>query len=416
VLLIRRLVAPLVIAGAVAALAVGPLSLSTSAQSAPVFGYAATASADGVRIVVEARGYILVDRFVDLGAPAAQAALDASGASQGFAAAPDPGELVAVAPGLVATLVPIPLPLPQYPLIASSAFPTTPSSKLSTGPYVLEATSTERSSHARAEVGGTAEDSVIAATRAVADVALDDELGRLTTSAAAVTDGVDLLGGVVRIGRVESRASMTQTAGDKAPTIESGFSVTGATILGLGLAVTDKGLTIAGQSVPLGLGDSLTGILSDLNLGIRVLPEVRTADSASSAGLEITQRVDLPNAPEPATVSIILGRASVSLTPPQTDPTGGGDDEVGAPPVDDGLAPTPDALDGTLPDLGGPVSPPAPPGFPSGPSVPEIAPDVEPIANRAVAGFYLVFVLAAAVSIGGGQLLRLLSVRWAWTR
>ncbi len=409
---------------AAATAGVGGRAPVASAQGTPVFGYAATAAAEGVRVIVEARGYVLVDRFVDLGAPAAQAVLDASGSSLGFAAAPDPGELVQVAPGLLGALIPVPIAAPPYPLIARSTYPASPASELSTGPYVLEASSDAERSHARAELGGSAGDTAAAATRAIADVSLDGDLGRVTATASAVTEAVDLLGGLLRLGRVESSATIFQAPGDEAPTTDARFEVTGATLLGLGVSITDDGIVLAGQTTPLGLGDTLGDLLAGNGLDVRVLPAVVTDDRVQSAALEIRQQVELPNAPEPATVSIVLGRATASLSPPQTDPppdlggdAGPIDGGAGAPPLAggstssggrfDGVASTSPGGDGTTPTSTG--STPTATGGGG-----EVA--FEPIADRSLSGFYLVLVLAAAVAVGGGQLLRLLSVRWAWTR
>ena len=220
-----------------------------------LFGYSGTAAADGLRASVLADDYILVDRPVDAGAPTAQAQLDSSGTSVGYAALPDPGELVRVAPGLAASLLGG-VAVPAYPLIAASSDPGVPHAELSTVSYRLEATSSATSSEASAATGAALGEPAVGQVKGEASVTLDPDLRKLTSSATASVDVVSVLGGLLRIGRVESRASASQAVGG-ALERSSEFKVEGASILGQSIKINDDGIVLAGQTIPLPLAGSV---------------------------------------------------------------------------------------------------------------------------------------------------------------
>ncbi len=391
-----------------------PPVLGAPAQDAAqdLVGYSGTAAADGLRASVLADDYILVDRPVDAGAPTAQAQLDSSGTSVGYAALPDPGELVRVAPGLAASLLGG-VVVPAYPLIAASSDPGVPHAELSTVSYRLEATSSATSSEASAATGAALGEPAVGQVKGEASVTLDPDLRKLISRATASVDVVSVLGGLLRIGRVESRASASQSVGG-ALERSSEFKVEGASILGQSIKINDDGIVLAGQTTPLPLaGSVLADALKDAGIGLRLLPQVETEDGVVSAGLELTIDQSLPNSATPARITVVLGRTSAFATGPSTEdpdegteelPSDSGSVDVGSP-----LAP----IDPGLPGL--PSIPGADRGSPS-PSAPAPAASIAAIEDTAVVGFYLVLVAGAVMALGSSVLFRLLAVRSPWIR
>ncbi len=137
-------------AAVVALVLVVPLHANSARADGPTGAYTVTARADAFRVGVSATGFI-VSSLTDTSGPTAQARVDSLGTSVGFAAFPYPGDTIATAPGLVASLVlpqlGLPPPnLPPYPLAVSSQYPGQPSQKVDQPALSLIAESTSGSS------------------------------------------------------------------------------------------------------------------------------------------------------------------------------------------------------------------------------------------------------------------------------
>ena len=94
------------------------------AQEAPAL-YAGFASGDGMRINFRVPDFLVVEDFIDAGAPAAEARIDSVEGSKGFASAPYPGQAAIAGPGLFAFATGQQFPA-SYPWYAASADPATP--------------------------------------------------------------------------------------------------------------------------------------------------------------------------------------------------------------------------------------------------------------------------------------------------
>ena len=108
--------------------------------------FSALAAADGVRVTLFQPGVTLTKTLVDLGGPAAQAALNSLGESRAFASFPYPGDTAVAAPGLLRGAGNI--PAPAYPLYVASDNPAVPRQEAGDGPYALRAESTDSASKA----------------------------------------------------------------------------------------------------------------------------------------------------------------------------------------------------------------------------------------------------------------------------
>jgi hypothetical protein len=121
------------------------------------------------------------------------------------------------------------------------------------------------------------------------------------------------LAGVLRIGGVTSEAEVNATLG--APRkLRSNLAVSDVTVAGQTVGVTDKGLVVAGTTVPLPADDRLAQVLRDQDVTVAYVKSERTADAITSAGLRVTTRRAVPGLPEPVQMSYLFGRAHASAT------------------------------------------------------------------------------------------------------
>jgi hypothetical protein len=380
-----------------------------------LYGYAGTATADGVRVVVFADDYLLTDRLVDVGVPTAQAVLDGTQAI-GYAASPDPGDLVLSAPGIVAQATGVSGLVPDYPLVVRSDT-SSPTAQLGADGLQLKADSSPLSSEARATIGGLPGDPAIGRIESHAVSKLDPKLNRMQVEAASTVDGFEAVGGLLRIGRVESHASARQDQGGEVVR-SGGFEVQGISVLGLPVAVNQDGIDLAGNAVPVPIGETVQSLLDASGLGLRMLEPIETPNGIISGGLQITQEVNgLPNAAGPAVVTITLGRSAAFVTGPSDQPPPAAD-VSDQPPTDTGGGPLVDAPVGELPSFGsvdqptssGPVSTPA-----GSPPTAVPAQKIVAIETRGLGGVYLVLIAAAGLVGAAGSLFRRLAVRSPWT-
>jgi hypothetical protein len=413
-----------------AAGAVGVVALAASvrvdAQQAPeaIPAFDASAAADGLRIRLEVPGAPLTARLVDVGAPSVQAAAASLGTSRGYAALPDPGELVQSAPGLAvgllnqgaAGLPPIALPtLPPYPFKVVSDINGEQHPRLGEGVYELAADSVEDRASASATGGlQTGVAGNIATVRATADAGYRDDG---TVVATGTTDLQSLTIGPLSLGRVTSTATATLKDGAVQPT--SSLHISALRIAGIDVAIDDKGLQLASVPVPLPIGSTLAGLLEAAGLDVRFMGAQTFDDAVIAPTLTITTKVDTGIGVEPGTLTITIGGATATLTgPTATDQPGvvdSGSGIDGGSAVDlsggtGGLVPSvgsdlPDLVAGDLPHR---------PTVSSGP-VSSNRNDLEPVGLFDIQSTYLALAGCAAGLYALGQLIRLLGVRWIST-
>jgi hypothetical protein len=220
--------------------------------------------------------------------------------------------------------------------------------------------------------------------------------GVLTVEAEAVLSGVRLVGGLVRIGSIQSRARVTDDAAGER-TADASLEVSGVTVAGLPAQITEDGLVLGSSSSgPLQqqLQTLVNQVLEGLNVRIELLDVEETVDDgegqavASAGGLliEVAVTADgLPMIPGPLGDIDPNGTYVGSVQLGSTAAAGGAATfEIEEPPAPPDL-PTdlggglPFDSGGSLPDTGGAVDLPAPsvdevarPSAPTAPSPPEL--------------------------------------------
>lgn len=422
----RRVIgALLVVAGCLGAAgsAFGPSTVAAAQGLEPGGAYSGTASADGVRVTYNVDGFLVTDRFVDGGAPVAQAAVS-SLESVGFASAPYPGDTALSAPGLAAGATD--MPVPAYPLVASSRYPGQEEAAVEQGVVELSASSSATSSTASGSAGGPADEAAsLGATRATAEVVHDESSGSVTSTASSLAEAFTVAG-VFRIGRVESTATVVD-APDGEPQREVSFDVADVTIAGQTVAVTESGLALPGSTMPLPDASPLLAVLQDQGIEVRYVAAQDTPDGVVAPGVEVRVTHPVPNAPSPGVAVYRFGQVSASATggigtftvgSDVVDQTAGG---TGGDVVAPGVASDGAGVAGPVPaTAAAPRSGAEPTGTAS--AALEATDHVQPTvaatpqwAKTWTMAFYLVIVLSGLVAVSGGQLIRLHGVRMPWT-
>jgi hypothetical protein len=372
-----------------------------------------------VRVRLEVPGAPLTSRLVDVGAPTVQVASTSIGSSRGYAALPDPGELVQSAPGLAVGLIsqgaaglpPIALPtLPSYPLQVVSDINGTQHPRLGEGIYQLAADSVENRATASATGGlQTGVAGTIATVKTSADAGYRADEGAVV--ATATNDIQALTVGPLQIGRVVSTATVTVKDGQVVPSSE--LKISALKIAGIEVAIDDKGLQLASVPVPLPIGDTLATLMKAAGLDVRFMAAQTFDNAVIAPTLTISTTVDTGIGVQPGTLTVTIGGATATLTGPSSGEdlgsidTGTGVDlgsTGGDVPSFDGSAP--------LPDLGSPGSTTG--SQPAG-TVPLGGTDLEPIGLFDIQSTYLALAGCAAGLYALGQLIRLLGVRWIST-
>jgi hypothetical protein len=348
-------------AGVVVLGVVGPVG-SPSARADST--YSGLADARLIAINFTAEPAVVFGQLIDGGASVVQAELSSLGTSTAFASDPYPSQSAVLLPGLIAGLSngQTSQLIPNYPLIASSSNPTQPEQRVEAGPVVLEANSAETSSRGRTANG---------ANTGQADVHYEPLTGQLIARAEAIATDIAISDQLV-INGVRSAATATR-APSGALQLTSDFSV--AT------------LTIAGQRVPLGAGLSgPNGALTTSAAGaamlkaleasgttITYLPQTRTADGITSAGLRIRSvqhpPSQLASGVEEVVAEVTLGQTAASVQ----------NRALPLPPSTSALTPQSSLpTDATPPTLGTTAPPGALPSSPAGGTVTPTASDAVP--------------------------------------
>jgi hypothetical protein len=371
--LIRRM---LVIVGTSWLGAVG-VPLATGAQSSsdgggplPVFN--GSAAADGFRVRITQDGGTLTES----GGPTAQVAVN-SLSSMGYAAFPDPGETVVLAPGLVAGVLaqgpgglpPIHLPFetPAYPLYVASDATTAPDQSMGSGPYEISASSRPESSTARAT--GGFQSSLNGSAALVTSTASVSRTSGGNVVAEGVAEFHSLSIGPLVIGNVKSVATMTLDAfGTVTPS--TALEIAGLRIGGVPVSVREDGVVAGPATHELGLNSFTSGLLKDSGVSVEVVSAQSFPDRVLAPTLKITfpymTPVEVPKVGRVSgTGSLMIGLASASLVgvggvgdvtagggsevSPAVPTAGTYDPEVGSAPVAGAGTPA-FALNGSLPD------------------------------------------------------------------
>jgi hypothetical protein len=301
----RALIARAGVAGAIVAL--GLLARPPAGPAEPAASFEAVASGGLIQTLVRVEPAIVQSDLLDPGAVTAQARLTSLGDSTAFASHPYPGAFPLSLPGLASSAVlQGSASVPEYPFVAASSHPSRPEACVSAGSMALSARSRGD------DTTGEAADGV---NRAAASAAVDRGSGRVTARAEAELVTFDL-GPSLSLTGLRSTATTTRSPGGEVQR-RTEFTVDRLLILGREVRVTPDGLELAGTTVAPGLAgpaSTLNGLMAALATGgttIKVLPPVEIENGATSAGLEISQRVDMKvQGASVVTVTSVLGRSS----------------------------------------------------------------------------------------------------------
>lgn len=390
------------------------------AQTEGSFIYDAVAGSSAVRVGVGIDNFLLISQLVDVGGATAQSMLDAVGNSDAYAAYPYPGEVAASK---------------SPPFIAHSSSPTQPDAKADAwGVYTLVAHSEPEASSATAHGGIKNGDQTAGRSEAASSVAHDADHVSVVAEAHATAEALNF-GEVLRIGRVYSQAQVTAIAGEQ-PEPVSKLEVADMTVAGQRVVLTPAGLSLPGSTVPLDQGSPVLKVLADNDLDVRYLAPELEPGSVVSAGVAITAKRDVPGVGK-AIVTYTLGRSSAAAriegSGGSVDALSGGAGDAGggaglaSSPTDAGYGSAGSSATGGFADVAaGPVgtaSSPSklarPASSPSGSDSVSLgatrAAAAQPVGGSSLVGFYLILVVAGALALGGGQLIRILGVRFAWT-
>ena len=311
--------------GRIAASIVGTATLvaATLGSAAPsgaldaAAGFAASASAQGVRVTFTVPGFAAVEDVIDGGGPVAQAAMDGQGASSS-ADLPYPGDVVLAGPGLFNAVTGMNAP-GAYPFHVAASHPTAPEQSLTDpgGFYRLRATAREDGASGLAAFGpaGEGETTGPGGSEAVATVTRTGET--IVARAETVNRALSLGDGALTIASLRSRSVTTYRPGVDAATTDVETIIDGGVAGGYRFGFGPGGLVVANQAGPLPAADGLRQLnaaLEPAGIALRLIGGTTSAAGGSADSLEITFRYPQPSADIPAgIVRIRLGGASSAV-------------------------------------------------------------------------------------------------------
>jgi hypothetical protein len=383
------------------------------------------ALADGVTVAFNLEGFLPIEDLGGLSSVTSESHFG-SGRSDSLAALPDPGDLILTLPGTLSALLGV-SGLPDYPAAASADTPATPVDDVQLAPDGgvgighLHADASDDASSAYAHLGhqvdtiGLLPSFSIGTIRTTARTA---QLNPTTLEAVATTtvSGVKLLGGLVTIDQVASEVSTTITNGKPKASVNK-VVVTGATIAGTAVGITDQGIVGLGSPVALApIIDSLVAPLVAQGIKIRTTPSDTTVGerTATATGGALTIEVPLSVEGYPGIFDLTIGRtlAELEVSGPADDGTGaagGGAVDLGA---DAGssvdLPGLGGSLDGDLPGL--PSSPVVTPGTGRGTEVVSV-PVRRAVQDWDLTNLYRVLLLGGLALFVAGQVVVRLTLR-----
>ena len=246
------------------------------------------------------------DTLFDGGGPVAGASSGSSGTSSSFASYPYPGAVAVSLPSLLAGSGLA--GLPAYPFYIDASYPTNPRPDPRTAPagtLVASAGPTDAMGYAGAGFG----DEATALGHFEATAAVSKNGG--SAVAAGTSVGRNVRFGPLEIGSLVSTAVATLD-GEGRLARESTLSVTGMTVDGQGLAVSDGTIVLADSKVPLAEAAGVTKALADAGVNVRYLAAQETTTGLTSAALAVSRTQEIPGG-APVTVQFILGQVSASI-------------------------------------------------------------------------------------------------------
>jgi hypothetical protein len=356
--------------------AVVPVTPAGSQDTASSYDFLTLhALADGVTVDFNLQGFLPIEDLVGLSTITSESHFGA-GRSDSLAALPDPGDLVLTLPGTLSALVGV-SGVPDYPAAARADNPATPVDDVQLlpdaglGALRLHAEAADLGASAYAHVGHQVDTVGLLPGFSIGTVrttARTNQLNADTLEAVATTsvNDLDLLGGLLSIDNITSEVSAT-IANDQPKATASKVVVTGATLAGNAVGITDQGIVALGSPTALApIIDSLVAPLLTQGIKIRTTPSsTEVGDrTAVATGGALSIQVPLAVQGYPGVLDITFGRALAELEVSARSDAGGDDGgaSLDGGTGDDGsfLPGLGSSLDSDLPGL--PSSPVATPG------------------------------------------------------
>jgi hypothetical protein len=300
---------------------------SAGGQSTGVPGYDFVnlhALADGVTVDFNLEGFLPIEDLVGLSSITSESHFGA-GRSDSLAALPDPGDLILTLPGTLSGLLGV-SGIPDYPAAASADSQARPVDDVQVAPDAnlgagrLHAEAGDAESSAYAYVGNQVDTVGLLPSFSVGTIkttarttkASEDNLEAVATSDVS---NIKLLGGLVTIGHLTTEVAV-EVAGDQPRVSASKVTVSGATLAGTPIGITDEG--IVGLGAPVALAPVIDGLLAPLieqGITIKTTPaskEVGDRTATSRAGaLQVTVPLDVSG--YPGVLQVTFGRTLAEL-------------------------------------------------------------------------------------------------------
>ena len=372
---------------------------------------------DGVSVTFFLEGFLPIEDLVGLSSVTSESHFGV-GRSDALAALPDPGDLVLTLPGTLSALLGI-SGLPDYPAAASADNPSTPVDDVQIAPDAgvgagrLHAEADDDGSSAYAHIGNQVDTVGLLPSFSVGTIrttARTTQVNETTLESVATTTVSDmsLLGGLVHIDQMTSEVTASIT-NDKPKATVTKVRVTGATVAGMAVGITEKGIVGLGSETALApVIDTLLKPLVDQGLKIRTTPSsavtgARTA-VATGGGLEIEAPISVQGYPGVLTVTV--GRALAELeVGALSEGTGSSiDDGTGSLPDDSGSFPLPGLGDSATDLPGLPSSPTVTPGRVGGTEIVSV-PVGRVVEDWDVTTLYRVLLLGGIALFAAGQVI-----------
>ncbi|MDQ2649371.1 MAG: hypothetical protein M3Z03_07445 [Actinomycetota bacterium] len=292
------------------------------------------ALADGVTVDFNLEGFLPIEDLVGLSSITAESHFGA-GRSDALAALPDPGDLILTLPGTLSALVGI-SGLPDYPAAASADKGSQPIDDIQVAPDAglgalrLHAEASETESSAYAHVGHQVDTVGILPSFSVGTIrttARTTQVNAATLEAVATSEvsNLHLLGGLLSIGTLTTQVE-AEVVDDQVRVTTNKVVVSGATLAGVPIGITDEGIVGLGSALPLApVIDTLVAPLLAQGIQVRTTPAIREVGDrtavARSGALMITVPISVQG--YPGLLDVAIGRTLAEL---EVGALAGGDD------------------------------------------------------------------------------------------
>jgi len=247
--------------------------------------YHAESTADAVRITVLVPHAPLSNTVMDAGGPSTHAIIDTAGRSEAYASFPYPGDNVVTAPPLIAGASGGKINLPAYPFFVGSSSPSVPKQEAGSGPYAIKAESTDGASTASASAGLNSEGQ---AALGLARSASSTTASTDSVVSQAATEVTAFAVGPLKIGRVASTAK-TVLGSDGQLSRQADTQIAGVMVGDTAVAITPKGLVIAGQTSPLNSAP-VHDALTQAKINVELMPQDNAASGVVAPAVRVTQQ------------------------------------------------------------------------------------------------------------------------------